>query len=165
MADASVQDEDRSFPAHIACLESAAHVRSCTVRHNFTRGTKTEAFRVTVVITDDHSSDLTPKSPAATTEPPAETLEFEVVSPEPELGPFEIATPEGPPTPPVIGKDTDEKFRRLDQIVRRGLATFIEVGHALAEIRDGQLWLAGGYASWAAYCQMVGGLSKPTPTA
>ena len=51
-------------------------------------------------------------------------------------------------------------FDRLDTVIRRGLATFIEVGNALAEIRLRELWRAGGHASWAQYCVSAGGLTK-----
>lgn len=53
-----------------------------------------------------------------------------------------------------------EDFIRLDGIVSRGLSTFIEVGRALAEIRGRELWRAAGLESWAAYCDMVCGLTK-----
>ena len=38
--------------------------------------------------------------------------------------------------------------------------TFIDVGNALLEIRQRELWRAGGHATWAAYCQQVGGFTK-----
>lgn len=67
--------------------------------------------------------------------------------------------PSGSSLPLVMGSDRDD-FARLDSIVRRGMATFIEVGRALAEIRDRELWRAGSHPSWAAYCLAVGGLTK-----
>ena len=59
-----------------------------------------------------------------------------------------------------ITEDSRDDFERLDGIVREGLSTFIEVGHALAEIRARELWRVGGYSNWGAYCQEVGGLTK-----
>lgn len=53
-----------------------------------------------------------------------------------------------------------QDFERLDQIVRDGLEKFVAVGMALAEIRDRDLWKAGGFSSWASYCQAVAGMSK-----
>lgn len=53
-----------------------------------------------------------------------------------------------------------QDFTRLDGVVRRGLNTFIEVGQALAEIRDRELWKVAEHKNWAAYCQVVGGLTK-----
>lgn len=90
---------------------------------------------------------------ALTSEPPTEILKFEVVPPE-------TAALKPNPVLPVISDGTHEEFTQLDGVVRRGLATFIEVGHALAEIRNRELWRAGGHSSWAAYCQAVGGLTK-----
>lgn len=51
-------------------------------------------------------------------------------------------------------------FESLDKVVRDGLETFADVGNALREIRDRQLWRVGGYASWAVYCETVGALTK-----
>lgn len=88
-------------------------------------------------------------------EPSAEFLELEVASPKPDRP----APPSAVPIP-VPGDADVQDFARLDRVVRRGLATFIEVGHALAEIRDRDLWRAGNHPSWAAYCLAVGGLTK-----
>ena len=65
----------------------------------------------------------------------------------------------GSPLGPPDAQDLTE-FRRLDEVVRLGLEAFIEVGSALMEIRDRELWRAGGCESWAAYCQGIGGLTK-----
>lgn len=48
-----------------------------------------------------------------------------------------------------------EAFEHFDGIVRRGLKTFIEVGVALAEIRDRELWRAG-FESFVAYTESYG---------
>ena len=53
-----------------------------------------------------------------------------------------------------------QDFERLDSVVRHVLSSFVELGLALAEIRQRKLWQAGNYRSWAAYCETVGGLSK-----
>lgn len=95
----------------------------------------------------------TTTTPTPTPEPLTEIVKFEVVTPEP------IAK-EPAPGPPVISDNTYEEFTQFDGVVRRGLATFIEVGDALAKIRDRELWRAGRHSSWAAYCQAVGGLTK-----
>ena len=39
-----------------------------------------------------------------------------------------------------ISKDESRDFIRLESVIKRGLDTFIEVGHALAEIRDRRLY-------------------------
>jgi hypothetical protein len=100
----------------------------------------------------DHPVTNTPKFPAVPTEPATEIVKFEIVTPEAALEP-------SPPLP-NISEDAHQEFVQLDGVVRRGLGTFKEVGHALAEIRDRELWRAGGHASWAAYCHAVGGLTK-----
>ena len=99
-------------------------------------------------------SSLTNKceSPTFPTEPTTEIVKFEIVSPE--------AVLEADPVLSTNSEDAHQEFVQLDGVVRRGLGTFKEVGHALAEIRDRELWRAGGHASWAAYCHAVGGLTK-----
>jgi hypothetical protein len=93
--------------------------------------------------------------PDSVPEPPAEVLDFEVFATE-----ADHQTPASA-SPVAVANDAEvQDFTRLDGVVRRGLATFIEVGHALAEIRDRELWRAGGHSSWAEYCGMIGGLSK-----
>lgn len=96
-----------------------------------------------------------PESPGHTSEPPSEIVKFEVVSPETAAQEPTSALP-----PPTVSDDANQEFARLDGVVRQGLGTFKEVGLALAEIRDRELWLAGGHTSWAAYCHAVGGLTK-----
>ena len=97
-----------------------------------------------------NGGDIQPDHPPA---PEAEAVHFEIVNsgnnhPLP-----------APSASPVSATDHDD-FARFDGIVRRGMATFIEVGLALAQIRDRELWRAGGHSSWAEYCRMIGGLSK-----
>lgn len=68
------------------------------------------------------------------------------------------------PNSPVANSSAQEierqDYLRLDAEVRRDLRTFKSVGKALEEIRDRELWRAGGHVSWAAYCLTVGGLTK-----
>ena len=64
------------------------------------------------------------------------------------------------PNAAVVSASTAEEFKLQNEIVKRGAVAFIEVGEALAKIRDGELWRAGEHTSWAAYCQSVAGLSK-----
>jgi hypothetical protein len=52
-------------------------------------------------------------------------------------------------------------FKRLDKLVRHGVAAFMESGKALAEIHERKLWRAGGHGTWEAYCREVVGMSKP----
>jgi hypothetical protein len=84
------------------------------------------------------------QSEEAADPPTAEHLNFEVVGPGPD-------TVENPVSEADVGD-----FNRLDQVVRIGLDTFIEVGSALAEINQRNLWRAGGHSSWAAYCHAHG---------
>lgn len=91
--------------------------------------------------------------PPGASEPAAEMMDFVVV-----------ASANSPPVPlsstPFSGDAEHNDFTRLDGVVRRGLATFMEVGQALMEIRDRELWRAGGHPSWADYNRTVGGLTK-----
>jgi len=41
----------------------------------------------------------------------------------------------------------------LEAVIRRGLATFVEVGDALLEIRDSRLYHQAGYTDFDAYCR------------
>lgn len=101
----------------------------------------------------DYPVNPAPEVPAPATELSTEIVKFEIVSPE-------TAALEPVPALPAIGAEARQEFVQLDGVVRRGLGTFKEVGHALAEIRDRELWRAGGHTSWAAYCHAVGGLTK-----
>lgn len=51
-------------------------------------------------------------------------------------------------------------FERLNGIVIKSVAAFIEAGEALKEIRDRDLWLAGGFPSWDDYCRHAAGMSR-----
>jgi hypothetical protein len=60
-----------------------------------------------------------------------------------------------------------DRLRECERIVKRGSKTFMEVGNALAEIRDGKLWREAqapndeaGYASFDDYTQRRFGFSK-----
>lgn len=44
-------------------------------------------------------------------------------------------------------------LRECEQIIERGLTTFVEVGQALMEIRDGRLYREQGYSLFEDYCQ------------
>ncbi len=59
-----------------------------------------------------------------------------------------------------LSQEDHDEFVRLDMIVRHGFDAFMQAGEALDVIRGRELWRAGGYESWAAYCLDVGGLSK-----
>jgi hypothetical protein len=100
----------------------------------------------------DYPVTDSPESPAVPTEHATEIVKFEIVTPEAALEP-------SPPLP-NISEDAHQEFVQLDGVVRRGLGTFKEVGHALAAIRNRELWRAGGHTSWDAYCDAVGGLTK-----
>lgn len=45
------------------------------------------------------------------------------------------------------------KFDAADEIVKRHIGSTMELGKALLEIRDGELWRAGGFDSFRAYLQ------------
>jgi hypothetical protein len=53
-----------------------------------------------------------------------------------------------------------QELARCEDIVSRGMQTFIEVGNALAEIREKRLYRAA-HATFAAYCQERWQLSRP----
>ena len=46
---------------------------------------------------------------------------------------------------------SDMAFEELDRVVQKGALAFVEVGHALAEIKDRKLWKGAGYESWTTY--------------
>ena len=52
------------------------------------------------------------------------------------------------------------EFKRLDKMVRKGVAAFMESGEALMKIQERKLWKAGGYTTWEDYCREVAGVSK-----
>jgi N6-adenosine-specific RNA methylase IME4 len=51
-------------------------------------------------------------------------------------------------------------LERLEAIVERGLSTFVEVGKALAEIRDRLLYREAGHETWDSYCRNRWGMSR-----
>jgi hypothetical protein len=63
------------------------------------------------------------------------------------------------PVGPTGGDSQD--FKRLDCVVRRGIAAFKECGRALGEIQERGLWREGGHSGWEAYLRDVAGMSKP----
>jgi hypothetical protein len=48
--------------------------------------------------------------------------------------------------------DRGTRARELDQVIQRGLATFVEVGRALLEIQQDQLYKEFGHRSFEDYC-------------
>jgi hypothetical protein len=53
---------------------------------------------------------------------------------------------------PPGGDPADLRLRELEDVIERGLATFVEVGEALLEIRDTRLYRAT-HATFEAYCR------------
>lgn len=51
-------------------------------------------------------------------------------------------------------------FKKLDQQIRKGIAGYFEAGNALRLIQERQLWKAGGFLTWEAYCRDVAGWSR-----
>lgn len=45
-----------------------------------------------------------------------------------------------------------KSLNQLEQVIERGLPTFIEVGEALLAIQEGQLYLEAGYTDFTEYC-------------
>lgn len=54
----------------------------------------------------------------------------------------------------------EEQLRRLEQIVSKGIRTFIEVGEALAEIRDRKLYVVAGHTRFDTYLRERWGMSR-----
>lgn len=52
-----------------------------------------------------------------------------------------------------------KRFVECEQIIQKGLNTFLEVGHALAEIRDQRLYRET-HKDWAHYCKDIWDLTK-----
>ncbi|MBX3739942.1 MAG: DUF5131 family protein [Akkermansiaceae bacterium] len=65
----------------------------------------------------------------------------------------------GNPAFNLLTKEEKTEFRRLDKIVRKGVAAVFEMGQALSQIKEGQLW-RGGYSTWQEYCGSVVGHSR-----
>jgi len=59
-----------------------------------------------------------------------------------------------------VTPEEKSEFKRLDKIVCKGVKAFMECGKALIEIREKNLWRAGGWTTWEDYCGQVTGLSK-----
>lgn len=59
----------------------------------------------------------------------------------------------------LVSTTEQEDFARLDGVVRRGLATFVEIGEALREIRDRKLYRIG-FGTFEAYMSHEHGLSR-----
>jgi hypothetical protein len=53
-----------------------------------------------------------------------------------------------------------ERLEALEAVISRGLKTFVEVGSALGEIREGRLYREQVHASFDAYCRERWGISK-----
>ena len=52
--------------------------------------------------------------------------------------------------PPPL--ESTRPLQELEQIVERGLANFVEVGRALAEISERKLYRAEGFDTFEKYC-------------
>lgn len=59
----------------------------------------------------------------------------------------------------LVSTTEQEDFARLDGVVRRGLATFVEIGEALREIRDRKLYRIR-FKTFAKYLRHEHGLNK-----
>ena len=64
------------------------------------------------------------------------------------------------PDAELVSSEEKAAFKRLDKIVRKGVAAFMEAGQALLEIYEGKLWKGGDFTSWESYCRSVAGMSK-----
>ena len=76
--------------------------------------------------------------------------------------PRPVKKPKKPKVDSEFQVTAEEKadFKRLDKIVRKGVAAFEETGEALLKIHNGKLWRAGGLKSWEEYCRQVAGMSR-----
>ncbi|MDB2673656.1 phage Gp37/Gp68 family protein [Akkermansiaceae bacterium] len=59
----------------------------------------------------------------------------------------------------TFSKEEKAEFKRQHNIIKRGAEAFFKVGQALASIKEGKLWKAGGYQTWKDYCNEVVGMS------
>jgi protein gp37 len=59
-----------------------------------------------------------------------------------------------------ITREEKAEFKRQHKIVEKGARVFSAVGLALAVIKEGNLWRAGGYITWENYCHSVAGMSR-----
>lgn len=55
---------------------------------------------------------------------------------------------------------TTSKLAELEEIIQRGKQTFFEVGNALAQIMEEQLYREKGFGSFSEYCETVWGFKK-----
>ena len=62
----------------------------------------------------------------------------------------EVGTPKG--TSPMRA-GVARSFTENEAVIERGLATFVDVGRALLEIRDGRQYRAAGWSDFDAYCR------------
>ena len=60
----------------------------------------------------------------------------------------------------VFVKTDETRFYELEGIVAKGLSTFIQVGKALMELRDGKSYKAVGYETFEDLCQRGFGIGK-----
>lgn len=82
------------------------------------------------------------------------------LKPSSQLRPVKDSKKTKPPEDPTITPAERVEFTKLDKVVRRGVAAFMECGRALAIIHDGKLWRAGLHKSWEEYCRTVVGMSR-----
>lgn len=61
---------------------------------------------------------------------------------------------------PVAEDEEKAEFKRQHNIVVKGVNGFWKIGGALAAIKKNNLWKAGGFKSWNAYCRSVAGMSR-----
>jgi hypothetical protein len=52
------------------------------------------------------------------------------------------------------------RLRQLERVIERGMASFVEVGNALLEIRSDGRWEEGGYDSFDDYCRERWGMAS-----
>jgi SAM-dependent methyltransferase len=60
----------------------------------------------------------------------------------------------------TTGEVVARSFEQNEQVIERGLGTFIEVGEALAEIRDQRQYRDAGYSDFDSYCRERWGMSR-----
>ena len=54
----------------------------------------------------------------------------------------------------------DTRLKELEEVIRRGLSKFLEVGEALLEIRNSKLYRQAGHATFEFYCHKRWGMSR-----
>ncbi len=60
----------------------------------------------------------------------------------------------------AIATTKKEQLAAQEQIIERGIKTFVEVGNALAVIRDEELYMTAGHYRFAAYCEEKWGFTR-----